>query len=232
MQSNLFLAAIILAVFLPNLVNAQSQQLQIRGTTQIIEGRKLIRPDKNSLLALSEYRKQFEPEISKFPEMKYASVKKLKISLSTPALATVDNYWSNSEQVNPNIPPNYYITGSVSCSGQNKAIAPKAGQALAYLELTNGQRWMSGDQKVDGGCGILKSVNGGKEPAGRLVWGTDALKIVLTGVDEQREVATFNAYLRICASLPLGKTCTPYFIPIPWFSVQGQNWIAIGGGLL
>lgn len=221
----------------PPFVHAQPTQVyQIKGISKTIDGKQLIIPDFENMpwQLLHQQRKQFKPQISRFQQLKDAPVSRLKLPKSSfipSPLAVVDNYWSDSEQTNPNIPLNYYVSGSVTCSGRNKVVAPKPGQSLSYLELVNGQRWMSGKQLVSGGCGILKSVNGGKEPAGRLVWGTDALKIVLTGVDETTQSASFSAYMRFCASLPLGRTCTPYFIPIPWFSVQGQNWIAIGGGI-
>lgn len=221
----------------PPFVHAQpAQAYQIKGISKTIDGRQLIIPDFENMppQALLQHHRAFKPQITRFQELEGAIIPEPNLPKSsfvpTP-LAIVDNYWSNAEQVNPDIPANYYVSGSVSCSGRNKAVAPTPGAFLAYLELTNGQRWVSGKQMVNGGCGVLKAVNGGKEPAGRLVYGTDTLKIVLTGVDETTETATFSSYLRICANLPLGRTCTPYFIPIPWFSVRGNNWIALGGGL-
>lgn len=222
----------------PPLVKAEpAQSYQIKGISKTINGRQLIIPDFENmpLQLLHQQRKQFKPQISRFQQLKDAPVSRLNLPKSSfipSPLAVVDNYWSDSEQTNPNIPLNYYVSGSVTCSGRNKVVAPKPGQSLSYLELTNGQRWMSGKQLVSGGCGILKSFNGGKEPAGRLVYGTDALKIVLTGVDETTQSASFSAYMRFCVNLPVGRSCTPYFIPIPWFPISGNNLIAIGGGLV
>lgn len=224
-------------IALTQTVTAQPAQMyQIKDISKNIHGKQLIIPDFENMpaQAILQYHRAFKPQISHFKGLEGAIIPKPNLPKSSfipNPIAIVDNYWSNSEQVNPNIPLNYYVSGSVTCSGQNKAVAPKPGQSLAYLELGNGQRWVSGKQMVNGGCGILKAINNGKEPAGRLVYGTDALKIVLTGVDETTATASFSAYLRLCANLPLGRTCTPYFIPTPWFNVSGNNWIALGGGL-
>ena len=225
-------------VISPAFAKAQPTKVyQLKGISKTINGKQLIIPDFENMPSqfLHQHHKQFKPQISRFRQLKDVPVSKLNLPKSSfiPApLAVVDNYWSDSEQVNPNIPLNYYVSGSVSCNGQNKVVAPKPGQSLSYLELTNGQRWMSGKQLVEGGCGVLKAISGGKEPAGRLVYGTDALKIVLTGVDETTQSASFSAYMRFCVNLPIGRSCTPYFIPIPWFPISGNNLIAIGGGLV
>lgn len=224
-------------IALTQTVTAQPAQLyQIKGISKVIDGKQLTIPDFENMppQAILDYHRAFKPQITRFKGLEEAIIPKPNLPKSSfipNPIAIVDNYWSNSEQVNPNIPLNYYVSGSVTCSGRNKAVVPEVGQHLAYLELSNGQRWMSGRQMVNGGCGILKAVNGGKEPAGRLVYGTDSLKIVLTGVDETTATACFSAYLRICANLPLGRSCTPYFIPLPWFGARGNNWIALGGGL-
>lgn len=224
-----------LLTIIPPSVNAQSNQIPAQDIL-ISDGNTLTIPDFENMdsKSLNRYLNYYQSSITSNPQFRdipLLDVNLPKQNFAPKLIGQVDNYYSNCEQVNPNIPPNYYVTGTVTCGGRNKIVVPTSGQKLAYLELTNGQRWMSGQQLVNGGCGILKSINNGQEPAGRLVYGTDALKIVLTGVDETTETATFNAYLRICANLPLGRTCTPYFIPIPWFNVRGNNWIALGGGL-
>jgi hypothetical protein len=230
-------------------------QPKIQGITQTIEGRLLTIPDFKSMSSrnFDTYRKSFEPALRQFPELKKATLAKLEdklLSLSPNPksllpnfLAIADNYWSHSEYTDMNVPLKQYVSGTVTCDGRNQPVAPKAGLAISYLELSDyagsagkyyGKRWISGnDQQVEGGCGVLKAVNGGKEPTGRLVWGTDTFKIVLNEVDEQTEQASFSAYMRLCANLPLGgKTCTPYFIPLPWFPVSRHNWVVIGGGSL
>ncbi len=230
--------------------NAQSNSItqpQIKGITRTIGGRSLTIPDfaNMSLTSLSKYRKTFESELGKFPELKNTQLAKLDSrlpeSILPESMAIADNYWSRAEYSDSKIPARQYVSGTVTCSGQNQPVAPSVGLPASYLELSDavgkgggyyGKRWVSGEQMVEGGCGVLKAVNGGREPAGRLVWGTDAFKIVLKGADERTQQANFNAYMRICANLPTGRTCTPYFIPLPWFPVSGHNWVMIGAGML
>jgi hypothetical protein len=251
----IFLLTFSLVLMLSIVANAQSSSIsniQIKGITRTIQGRSLVIPDfKNlSLANLDKYRSSFEMEIKKLPQFKTPLEKaafaqldsRLPRSILPEFLAIADNYWSKAEYTNSNIPTSQYVSGTVTCNGQNQPVAPLARLASSYLELSDmvgkngasyGKRWISGDQMVDGGCGVLKAVNNGKEPAGRLVWGTDTFKIVLTNVDEQRQTAEFAAYMRLCANLPIGgKTCTPYFIPLPWFPVSGNNWVMVGGGVL
>jgi hypothetical protein len=240
-------------LILPIAANAQeipTRELQIKGWVANIEGRQLIVPDLAALpSALSSYRKGFESEIRQLPQFQTQLQKipfaqlnsNLAVSVKTSFLAIADNYWSKAEYADTSLPASQYVSGTVTCTGKNVPVAPTATLAVSYLELTDragkngyyyGKRWISGDQQVEGGCGILKAINGGKEPAGRLVWGTDTFKIVLSSVDESKQRAEFQAYMRICATLPLGaKTCTPYFIPLPWFPVQGNNWVVIGSAI-
>lgn len=238
-HSSISLLTSFLVLALPHSVIAQTSQLEIKGITKTIEGRQLTIPDfeNTSFESISNYRKQFESEITNFPELKDAPFTELELPKSfSPGLAIADNYWSQAEYSDSNITIDKYVSGSVTCSGQNKPMAPKSGQSISYLELAgsgyHGKRWVSGKQMVDGGCGILKAVNGGKEPAGRLVWGSDTFKIVLNEADETTQIASFSAYMRICADTLLGRTCTPYFIPLPWFPVSGNNWVVIGRGTL
>lgn len=240
-----------LIVLLSVVANAQTNSInqpEIKGVTKTFQGRLLTIPDfeNMSLVGLDKYRKSFESQIRQFPQLKNARISKLDSRLWESILpeltAIADNYWGRSEYTDLNIPTNQYVSGTVTCEGRNVPVAPPVGLAASYLELSDfagkdgsnyGKRWISGDQLVDGGCGILKAVNGGKEPTGRLVWGTDAFKIVLNNADEQTQQASFSAYMRLCANLPVGgKTCTPYFIPMPWFPVSGNNWVAIGGGAI
>jgi len=221
---------------------------QIKEISRTIQGRTLTIPDFENIdwFSLKKYRSSFEAEVSKIPELKDAQLLKLddKIpdSVIVSNLAIADNYWSNAEHGDSKVPTEQYVSGTVTCSGKNEPVAPESRLATSYLELSDaagnsgkyyGKRWVSGDdQQVDGGCGILKSVNGGKEPAGRLVYGTDTFKIVLNKADEKSQSASFSAYMHVCTEILGSKTCTPYFIPMPWVPVSGHNWVMVGEGAI
>jgi hypothetical protein len=251
----IFLLTCFLILALSGLVSSQTvpiqdnslSQIQIKGISKMIQGKLLTVPDFDSLSfdTLSKYRKGFESQMRQFPQLNKAQFlqldNKFTQSLLPSFLAIADNYWSSAEFTDSSVPTSQYVSGTVTCSGQNKPVAPSVGLSASYLELSDyagrngsnyGKRWVSAEQMVEGGCGVLKAVNGGREPAGRLVWGSDTFKIVLDRADERTQEATFSAYMRICANLPTGRTCTPYFIKLPWFSVNGHNWVVIGSGVL
>ncbi len=109
----------------------------------------------------------------------------------------------------------------------------------AYLELddlenvgasdrssSEGKQWISGKyQEVEGGSGILKAVNNGREPTGRLPFGK-AFKVVVMETDETTDTVNTALYFRFCA-WKMG--CTPYFIgPIPFFSYQVNALMFVG----
>lgn len=109
----------------------------------------------------------------------------------------------------------------------------------AYLELddlenvgasdrssSEGKQWISGKyQEVEGGWGILKAVNNGREPTGRLPFGK-AFKVVVMETDETTDTVDTALYFRFCA-WKMG--CTPYFIgPIPFFSYQVNALMFVG----
>jgi hypothetical protein len=109
----------------------------------------------------------------------------------------------------------------------------------AYLELDDlenvgasdrnqleGKQWISGKyQEVVGGWGILKAVNNGREPTGRLPFGK-AFKVVVMETDETTDTVDTALYFRFCA-WKMG--CTPYFIgPIPFFSYQVNALMFVG----
>jgi hypothetical protein len=135
----------------------------------------------------------------------------------------------------------YFVSGKVTRSNQTVAVACGVGQECPYLELGDvagqrgnlyGKRWASGSsQKVDGGFGILQRVNGGKEPTGRLVYGS-GFKVVLTGVNESTGTANFGLFFRICVNFFAGgKSCTPYFIgPVPWIPTKENDLVILGRG--
>ncbi|MEA5551355.1 M23 family peptidase [Anabaena cylindrica UHCC 0172] len=109
----------------------------------------------------------------------------------------------------------------------------------AYVELDNlenvgksdrlsleGKQWISGKyQEVEGGWGILKAVNNGREPTGRLPFGK-AFKVVVMETDETADTVDTALYFRFCA-WKMG--CSPYFIgPIPFFSYQVNALMFVG----
>ncbi|MBD2666931.1 M23 family peptidase [Richelia sinica FACHB-800] len=118
---------------------------------------------------------------------------------------------------------------SVSCTQKD----------CAYVELDNlenvgasdrsyeeGKQWISGKyQEVEGGWGLLKAVNNGREPTGRLPFGK-AFKVVVMEPDETTDTVDTALYFRFCA---WRKGCTPYFIgPIPFFSYEVNALMFVG----
>lgn len=109
----------------------------------------------------------------------------------------------------------------------------------AYLELDDlenagrsdrskleGKQWISGKyQEVEGGRGILKAVNNGREPTGRLPFGK-AFKVVVMEPDETTDTVDTALFFRFCA---WRMGCTPYFIgPVPFFSYKVNSLIFVG----
>ena len=109
----------------------------------------------------------------------------------------------------------------------------------AYLELDDlentgrsdrskleGKQWISGKyQEVEGGRGILKAVNNGREPTGRLPFGK-AFKVVVMEPDETSDTVDTALFFRFCA---WRMGCTPYFIgPVPFFSYKVNSLIFVG----
>lgn len=109
----------------------------------------------------------------------------------------------------------------------------------AYLELDDlenagrsdrskleGKQWISGKyQEVEGGRGILKAVNNGREPTGRLPFGK-AFKVVVMEPDETTDTVDTALFFRFCA---WRMGCTPYFIgPVPFFSYKVNSLMFVG----
>jgi LAS superfamily LD-carboxypeptidase LdcB len=93
-----------------------------------------------------------------------------------------------------------------------------------------GRQWVSGDQKVPGGKGILGKMNGGKEPTGLLPWGFGPnMKLVATKVIDTKGSIELGLYIRVCAKYLLADFgCTPFFIgPIPFGSVSEKGLVLI-----
>ncbi|OUC14548.1 MAG: peptidase M23 [Alkalinema sp. CACIAM 70d] len=116
---------------------------------------------------------------------------------------------------------------------------PCAETDCAYVELDDlenagrsargrleGKQWISGKyQAVEGGWGVLRSMNGGREPTGRLPFGS-AFKVVVMEPDETTDTVDTALFFRFCANA-LG--CTPYFIgPVPFFSYKVNALMFVG----
>ncbi|MCW5319392.1 hypothetical protein GTQ43_39270 [Nostoc sp. KVJ3] len=113
---------------------------------------------------------------------------------------------------------NYFVSGSVVRGDRTLTVACPPGKECSYLEMGDfagsegslyGKRWASGSsQQVKGGYGILAAVNGGKEPTGRLVYGS-GFKVALTGVNESLGTADFGLFFRICARPHFSRKLAP-----------------------
>ncbi|MCC5618213.1 hypothetical protein LC605_24635 [Nostoc sp. CHAB 5836] len=98
------------------------------------------------------------------------------------------------------------------------------------LGKTTGVQWISGkSQQVRGGFGILKALNGGKEPTGRNPFGS-AFKQVVWEVNEAEGTVQTTMFFRICKTIPfIGRTCSPYFIgPVPFIEYREKDPIIFG----
>lgn len=134
------------------------------------------------------------------------------------------------------------VTGSTK--DQIFKLEPCSEKRCAHFELDNmdgggppgnlsGKAWIEGkSQTVEGGKGFLRIINGGKEPTGIPIWGTDAhVKLSLENIDEggNGKAATARVYanFQYCYSDPFtGEHCTPHFIPIP------TPWLVKEGGMM
>ena len=128
---------------------------------------------------------------------------------------------------------------TISGSDMQGFSVPCSEKDCAYLELDDlenagrsdrskleGKQWISGKyQEVEGGRGILKAVNNGQEPTGRLPFGK-AFKVVVMEPDETTDTVDTALFFRFCA---WRMGCTPYFIgPVPFFSYKVNSLIFIG----
>jgi hypothetical protein len=121
-------------------------------------------------------------------------------------------------------------------SGSNKeGFAVPCDKDCAHIELSgsqavHGKAWVSGKyQFVKGGRGILGSVNGGREPTGRNLFG-DAFKVAVWDVSEVDGKVSQSLFFRVCMRnnfVDLG--CTPYFIgPVPFMTYREKEPIFLG----
>ncbi|MEB3218974.1 MAG: hypothetical protein VKN72_22440 [Nostocales cyanobacterium 94392] len=125
---------------------------------------------------------------------------------------------------------------NLTVSGSNReGFAVPCEQDCAHIELSGspvvkGKAWISGKyQLVKGGRGILGSVNGGKEPTGRNLFG-DAFKVAVWDVSEVDGKISQSLFFRVCMRnnfVDLG--CTPYFIgPVPFMTYREKEAIFLG----
>ncbi len=103
-------------------------------------------------------------------------------------------------------------------------------RSSGLAEAVSGKAWVSGKyQLVKGGSGILGSVNGGKEPTGRNLFG-DAFKVAVWDVSEVDGMMSQALFFRACmrnSFIDLG--CTPYFIgPVPFMTYREKDPIFLG----
>ncbi|WP_225886720.1 M23 family metallopeptidase [Leptolyngbya sp. PCC 6406] len=92
-------------------------------------------------------------------------------------------------------------------------------------QALDGSHWVSGKyQEVEGGSGLLRAVNGGKEPTGRHPYGP-LFKQVIWEPDETTDTVSSALFFRACA---LGG-CTPYVIgPFPFITYRINDPIFVG----
>ncbi len=106
-------------------------------------------------------------------------------------------------------------------------------EGCAHVELSGnsqvlGKSWISGKyQEVRGGFGVLGTVNGGKEPTGRLPFG-DAFKVAIWDVDETKGSASSVMLFRFCHRGMPDLGCTPYFVPVPFMTYRETEPIFLG----
>jgi hypothetical protein len=181
--------------------------------------------------------------INQVPGLNRVPFEKMPLSISSgiDVVGIASVVLGTSERGDARAGNDYFVSGSVVRGDRTEEVACPPGIECSYLEMGDfagsegslyGKRWASGSsQQVRGGYGILAAVNGGKEPTGRLVYGS-GFKVALTGVNEAKGTADFGLFFRICARPPFQqKTCTPYFIgPVPWLPVSENDLVIVGTG--
>ncbi|MGA7952049.1 MAG: hypothetical protein WCA07_00875 [Gloeobacterales cyanobacterium] len=191
-----------------------------------LNGYSLLSLEGISNAALGKFSGALSAPINQFLGLDKIPLSKFPIPLTfSGVIGTVDVVYGTKEARRINT-----ISGSDQ-EGFNVACGQSS---CSYIELSGipyGKQWISGkSQLVSGGFGTLKTLNGGKEPTGRLPFGA-AFKVALTKVTESQGIADFGAYFRICTTMPWGEyTCSPYFIgPIPFIpSLREKDLILLG----
>ncbi|MBD2254738.1 hypothetical protein H6G14_26230 [Nostoc parmelioides FACHB-3921] len=123
---------------------------------------------------------------------------------------------------------------SISGSYQEGFNVPCLQPNCAHVEMagvgrTTGTQWISGKvQLVRGGFGILRVLNGGKEPTGRHPFGS-AFKQVVWNIDEASGKVQTAMFFRICKRIAFVRTCSPYFIGyVPFIDYWEKDPIVFG----
>jgi hypothetical protein len=153
----------------------------------------------------------------------------LPLTESGNTFARIDFIWGTAEKRRQRTVSGSDVAGfSVPCSGQK----------CPHIELDDlensgrnirgkfeGGSWVSGKyQQVEGGWGCLKSVNGGKEPTGRLPYGS-AFKVVVMEPNEKNDTVDTALFFRFKNACGV----TPYFIgPVPFFNYKVNSPIFLG----
>ncbi|WP_013325731.1 hypothetical protein [Gloeothece verrucosa] len=182
---------------------------------------------------LSLYNLLSIPGLTNTPFLQFSNWQSLKVN-EVPALvefplnflnmdegfAVVDLVLGKSEH-----PTNRSVSGSYQ-SGFNKNCTKNCAHIeLAANPVVAGGQWISGkEQKVSGGNGCLKSVNGGDEPTGRHPYG-NSFKVVVWNVDESTDKVDTVLFFR----KKVWCGATPYFIgPIPFQTLSTGDSIFVG----
>jgi hypothetical protein len=153
----------------------------------------------------------------------------LPITESGNTIARIDFIWGTTEKRRQRTVSGSDVAGfSIPCSGQkcpHIELDDLENSGRNIREKFEGSSWISGKyQQVEGGWGCLKSVNGGKEPTGRLPYGS-AFKVVIMEPKEKTDIvdtALFFRFKNACGA-------TPYFIgPVPFFTHRINSHIFLG----
>ncbi|PSF31079.1 hypothetical protein C7H19_23425 [Aphanothece hegewaldii CCALA 016] len=180
-----------------------------------------------SSVPLENYKGWETQKLDQIPGLKKVPFSKMPSALvpEIAGIARIDALWGTEEAKRYRT-----ITGSYQ-----QGFQVPCNENCAYLELDDiegtgrtirsefeGKQWISGKyQKVNGGSGCLKMVNGGKEPTGRHPFGK-AFKVSLEDTSQSDDTAQTALYFRI--KVKCGAT--PYFLgPFPFLKVQRDGWI-------
>ena len=144
-------------------------------------------------------------------------------------VARIDFIWGRAEKRRQRTVSGSDVAGfSVPCEGEDCPhieLDDLENSGRNIRDEFEGSSWISGKyQKVEGGWGCLKSVNAGKEPTGRLPFGS-AFKVVVMEPSETTDTvdtALFFRFKNVCGA-------TPYFIgPVPFLNYKVNAPIFIG----
>ncbi len=153
----------------------------------------------------------------------------LPLTESGNKVARIDFIWGTAEKRRQRTVSGSDVTSfSVPCEGEDCPhieLDDLENSGRNIRDKFEGSSWISGKyQRVSGGWGCLKSVNGGEEPTGRLPYGS-AFKVVVMELDEKTDTvdtALFFRFKNACGA-------TPYFIGlVPFFTHEINAPIFIG----